>query len=267
MLFSIVTVAFNNLEGLRRTGVSVAEQTCRDHEWIVIDGGSADGTKDYLEKSAARWVSEPDKGIYDAMNKGLAMAQGDYMIFMNAGDEFAAADVLSVAAAAIKENNHAPDFVYGDAREGGFYKQARSYQRSRLGMFTHHQAMFYRRMAASGLCYDERYKIAADYKFTRQVLARSDVVLYLPQAICIFEQGGVSQTQAVQGRNEQFRIRLEEGGWSALASGPVYLAQAFLWNFRHLHPRLYWRLKRGIAPSAGQVYDEPTLKNKGGHNG
>ncbi len=88
MLFSVITVTRNNLVGLRRTHESLRIQSCGDYEWIVVDGASDDGTADYLKKTGANWVSEPDRGIYDAMNKGIARAQGRWLIFMNAGDEF-----------------------------------------------------------------------------------------------------------------------------------------------------------------------------------
>lgn len=93
MRLSIITINYNNLSGLRKTVDSVLAQTWRDFEWIIIDGGSADGFKELIEDIAARpdsqisyWCSEPDKGIYNAMNKGIKKAQGDYLNFMNSGD-------------------------------------------------------------------------------------------------------------------------------------------------------------------------------------
>ena len=98
---SIITISYNNLEGLKRTVPSVLSQTYNDYEYIVVDGGSNDGSKEYLESKSAlitRWISEPDKGIYNAMNKGIAMATGEYCIFMNSGDHFLSAMVLEKAA-------------------------------------------------------------------------------------------------------------------------------------------------------------------------
>ena len=93
-IFSIITVTRNNLPGLKRTHDSLKIQICHDFEWVVVDGASTDGTPDYLRTTGAIWVSEPDSGLYDAMNKGLGNAVGDYIVFMNAGDLFAAPDVL-----------------------------------------------------------------------------------------------------------------------------------------------------------------------------
>ena len=86
---SIITINYNNLEGLKRTVESVINQTSKEFEYIVIDGGSNDGSGAYIESKSEHidyWVSEPDKGIYNAMNKGIAKASGEYLLFLNSGD-------------------------------------------------------------------------------------------------------------------------------------------------------------------------------------
>ena len=90
MKVTVITINYNNLHGLKRTIPSVLSQTCDDFEYIVVDGGSTDGSKEYIEsqKGIDQWVSEKDKGIYNAMNKGISMAHGEYCIFMNSGDHF-----------------------------------------------------------------------------------------------------------------------------------------------------------------------------------
>ena len=98
MKYSIITVNYNNKEGLRNTIESVIHQTYRDFEFIVIDGGSTDGSAEVLKEYDSQityWVSEKDKGIYNAMNKGIAKATGDYLNFMNSGDCFYDEGVLS----------------------------------------------------------------------------------------------------------------------------------------------------------------------------
>ena len=87
---SIITINYNNLEGLKKTFESVFMQTYQDFEYIVIDGGSTDGSKEYIAENADKinyWVSEPDKGVYHAMNKGIMKANGEYLLFINSGDE------------------------------------------------------------------------------------------------------------------------------------------------------------------------------------
>ena len=89
MKLSVITINFNNRDGLRKTIESVVNQTYNDFEYIIIDGGSTDGSVDVIKEYADRidyWVSEPDKGIYNAMNKGIDVAKGEYCIFMNSGD-------------------------------------------------------------------------------------------------------------------------------------------------------------------------------------
>ena len=104
--FSIITVSFNNGDGLQETGDSIQQQTFQEYEWIVIDGGSNDHSVDYLKETSALWLSEPDAGIYDAMNKGIDQAKGKYIIFMNAGDLLHDKNTLSI----IAQSN--ADFIY-----------------------------------------------------------------------------------------------------------------------------------------------------------
>ena len=97
MKLSVITVNFNDAQGLERTIKSVISQTFRDYEFIIIDGGSTDSSIDVIKKYEDHinfWVSEPDGGIYQGMNKGLSHAKGDYVNFMNGGDSFHAPDVL-----------------------------------------------------------------------------------------------------------------------------------------------------------------------------
>ena len=119
MKLSIITVAYNAFAPLQETAENILAQTFTDYEYLVIDGGSSDGTADYLEKLAFRFngrsipfhfVSEPDHGIYDAMNKGSRMAKGDWILFLNAGDLFAASDVLEK----IFEQSSDAGVIYGD---------------------------------------------------------------------------------------------------------------------------------------------------------
>ena len=98
MKFSVITINYNHKEGLIHTIKSVLCQTCTDFEYIIIDGGSTDGSAEVIkeyDKAIAYWVSEKDNGVYHAMNKGVAQAHGDYLIFMNSGDCFHSSDVLS----------------------------------------------------------------------------------------------------------------------------------------------------------------------------
>lgn len=243
--FSIITVTRNNLPGLRRTADSLSAQTSRDYEWIVIDGASTDGTTAWLAATNAQWLSEPDTGIYDAMNKGIARATGTYILFLNAGDVLADNTILADAAALDA------DFIYGDGREGATIKRAHSHRARLWGMFTYHQSMLYRRAVLGDLRYDTRYRIAADYKFTAEFLGRAAHALYWPRVICDFEPGGLSQTSAAAGRHEMAQIRAE----LRLCPAPVGLlitaAHAALWGLRTRFPSIYSRL-RGLRKIENQ---------------
>jgi len=238
ILFSVITITRNNLDGLRRTHESIAAQSYTNYEWIVIDGASHDGTEAYLKTTNDLSVSEPDHGIYDAMNKGIDRAQGEYLIFMNAGDVFAEPNTLEQ----LSQNIDA-DFIYGDAREDASYKTARPHKKITYGMFTHHQSMIYKRATIGTLRYDINYKIAADYKFTLEFLQRAQKISYRPLPICIFEQGGLSQKQVRLGRIEQFSIR-RAAGFSMIQSAIIYAKQSITMLLRRLFPALYWGLRK-----------------------
>jgi len=247
-LFSIITVTFNNLDGLRRTQDSLTVQECRDFEWIIVDGASRDGTPAYIKTLDALAVSEPDNGIYDAMNKGIGRAQGDYILFLNAGDALAHSATLAHIKAEIQQQPQEADFIYGDALEErlGFtpgYKKARSHTQIARGLFTHHQAMLYRRAAIGALRYDTHYKISADYKFTAQFLKNAPNALYMAKALCLFECGGVSQQRVRQGRIEQFHIRHKCQITNPVYNTAIFMIQTMTMTLRRTFPGLYWRLR------------------------
>ena len=114
MRFSIITINFNHADGLENTIQSVINQTCHDYEFIIIDGGSSDGSVDVIRKYKENinyWVSEPDGGIFPAMNKGTRQAHGDYCIYMNSGDTFYDNNVLEK----VKTCNYTEDIQTGDS--------------------------------------------------------------------------------------------------------------------------------------------------------
>lgn len=112
MRLSIITICFNDKAGLQKTAESVCKQTYREFEWIIIDGGSKDGCKEFIENLASNtennityWCSEADKGIYNAMNKGIAKAKGEYLLFMNSGDAIYNEDVLYTVVPMLKDKD------------------------------------------------------------------------------------------------------------------------------------------------------------------
>lgn len=216
-LCSIITVCLNNVEGLRETAASIQAQeiASSEIEWIVIDGESTDGTVPFLRTSTARWISEPDAGLYDAMNKGISLCRGTYLWFMNAGDVLHSRHTLRQISESLRCEN-LPDFLYGDSAELDMNgnerrKVARPSTWIDRGMFTHHQAMLFRRALCGTLRYDLSLKIAADYAFVWAFLERAKSVVYLPTPLVVFQHGGVSERNARLGMREQSIVRQRHG--------------------------------------------------------
>ena len=118
-VFSVITVTYNAERWLERTILSVLSQSYTNVEYLIIDGGSTDRTVEIIRQYAsglAYWVSEPDQGLYDAMNKGLARATGDYLVFLNAGDTFHTADTLNQIVNGLQRRKSLPDVIYGETR-------------------------------------------------------------------------------------------------------------------------------------------------------
>lgn len=237
-LFSIITAVRNDAKGFARTWKSIKEQTLRDFEWIVVDGASTDDTPQAIANARADITllkSEPDKGVYDAMNKGLDMATHDYIVFMNADDRFAEPDTLARLASDIRRQAAPPDFVYGFANEERldgsiFTKGRRTHRWAWYGMFTHHQAMFYNRRIAEGVRYNLDYKIGSDYDFTLRILNKSHNILRVEYPLCIFAAAGLSGKHAVRGREDQYNIRVRTLGYPRFLASLIYWFQTLRYN-------------------------------------
>jgi glycosyltransferase len=206
MKITVVTVAYNSAATIADTLRSVAAQAHPDIEHIVIDGASKDDTLEIVRREGAhvaRVVSEPDKGIYDAMNKGLALATGHFVGFLNADDLFADAQAVSrIAQAAARPGT---DAVFGDlvyVREQDTDKVVRwwksgEFDRSRLGFgwMPPHPTFYVRRglTAQTGGGFDAGFRISADYEFMLRCLSQPNVrVEYVPQVLVRMRTGGAS---------------------------------------------------------------------------
>lgn len=252
--FSIVTVTLNHLSGLKHTYESLRVQECRDFEWIVVDGASSDGSLEFLKSITIErfnWISEPDGGLYDAMNKGLSLSQGFYVLFLNAGDILADPLVLSEVKRRALSQARVPGYIYGDSIEkdaNGNCELKPAFPHSMIwyGMFTHHQAMFYKRATLEDLQlkYDTRYKIAADFALTSEFLRAKPVVLRINIPVCIFEGGGASSTTKgkLQGMKEQYAVCRSIQRRSHL----VCAAIQFLHAAKHLFKVALWPVYRRI---------------------
>jgi putative colanic acid biosynthesis glycosyltransferase len=166
---SIVTVVRNDLQGLIKTEFSILSQNYSNYEWIIVDGNSTDGTKDYvfnIKHNFLTKISEDDKGIYDAMNKGINLTKGDYLIFLNAGDEFYDNDTLTIVNNTI--SNFKVDVLFGGAN---IYFGNDFVYRPPLDIKTcinyslpgHHQSTYYKRSKLNEIKYSLDYEYSGDY--------------------------------------------------------------------------------------------------------
>lgn len=168
MKLSVVTINYNNKEGLQKTISSVIGQTWRDYEWIIIDGGSTDGSKELIEQYQQHfsyWCSEPDKGIYNAMNKGIEHACGEYLLFLNSGDALFDKKTLQK----VHDKHSDADIITGQVVRMDNGQLLRQYQSSLLLQLyldtLNHQGTFIRKDLFNDNLYDENLKIVSDWKF------------------------------------------------------------------------------------------------------
>lgn len=203
MLFSIITINYNNREGLLKTIKSVLEQSFDDYEYIIIDGGSTDGSIDILKEYAIHldyWVSERDRGIYHAMNKGVGYAQGEYCVFMNSGDSFYSKEVLKQVAAMGFED----DIIVGDVvstKDGKVIPTRPARELSLYHLYSvsiPHQASFIRTSLLHKYPYDDNLKIASDWKFFLQTIILDNCSFrYIDVIVAEYDYNGIS-TQNVE---------------------------------------------------------------------
>lgn len=198
MKLSIITINYNNSDGLQRTIESVLSQTWKDYEWIVIDGGSTDGSLDIIKKYASHfsfWCSEPDKGIYNAMNKGITHAKGEYLNFLNSGDCYY--DTNSIQN--IFRNNPTCDVLYGNSYWGLDKKYIFNSPKSlTLDYFIEgslgHAASFISRHLFESYLYDEKYRIVSDWKNWIKWLIEGKNFKHIDVAVSCFDTSGISST-------------------------------------------------------------------------
>ena len=233
--FSIITITYNAEALLPRTVESVLSQHYRDIEHIIIDGASTDSTlsvaQDYMQRSYAaqnghevRIVSEPDNGLYDAMNKGLRQASGDYICFLNAGDFFPNANVLDTIVSRSltgKSRQQLPAVIYGDTdivdNDGNFLRHRRlapprnlTWRSFRKGMLVCHQAFYARLDIARTVPYDTRYRYSADVDWCIRVMKEAERMgaglAYVDSVVVNYTQEGQTTKHHRDSLKERYRV-------------------------------------------------------------
>ncbi len=219
MKLSIITINYNDAAGLETTMFSVLNQTANDFEYIIIDGGSSDGSKELIEqatndKRLRYWVSEPDNGVYHAMNKGIKIAKGDFVQFLNSGDSLVNSTVIGDILQVIPDC----DIFVGkriSIRQDG--KKRVEPQKKNINLHTfynstiQHPASYIRRslFETHGL-YDESLKIASDWKWFLIVAGLNQAkVVFTDLELCYFDMTGISSTQLEMSKAERRKV-LEE---------------------------------------------------------
>lgn len=214
--FTIITVNYNNAAELRRTIESVVRQDFDGVEYIIVDGGSTDGSVDVIREYADhidQWVSEPDGGIFNAMNKGVAMAHGDYINFMNSGDSFYSNDILTK----VYNQIEGEDIIFGNVcdnatgkRYGGIPAGSEVTFLTLKKEILCHQATFYRRQILINHPYDESIRIIADWKTNVQAVVMDNCkVKVIDTMIARYDLTGVSSTNS-QLHAEERQIVMEQ---------------------------------------------------------
>jgi len=222
---SIITIVYNGASLLEGTIKSVVKQSYSNIEYLIIDGGSKDGTLDLIHKyehAISKWVSEPDKGLYDAMNKGLKMATGDFVWFMNAGDHILKTDTVEKMVAACQPNT---DIIYGEVM---LVNDKRAYQgtRSELttqklpaqlnwkslskGMVVCHQGFLPKRSLAPNYMLDN---LSADIDWVIQSLKQAKVVTNTNITVAEYLMGGISKKQHKQSLKDRYAILSKHYGF------------------------------------------------------
>lgn len=207
-LISVVTAAYNARDALEYTVASVKNQTLAC-EHIVIDGGSSDGTADFLATQPVKFVSEPDQGIADAMNKGIAMATGDYILALHAGDLFLDVDSAAAAARYLDQDMASFDVMAGKrvAKSGPFSLKTEFF------MTVPHQGLFVRRLLFDEIgAYDTSYRIGMDYDFIIRAMRAGKAMRWVSMPLTYMDDTGISSRRdwpSIKARiNEFHRARM-----------------------------------------------------------
>lgn len=211
---SVITIVFNNARDIERTLLSVINQTYKNVEYIVIDGASTDGTLEVIDRyraNIANVVSEPDKGIYDAMNKGLSLASGDYVLFMNSGDEIYSSETVEE----VFKTASSADIYYGETEMYNDQWQSIGQRRHRApevftwkgfryGMSISHQAIYVKRSIAP--LFDLHYQYSADIDWIIRIAKNASSIVNTQMYVAKYLVGGISKKKHWASLKERFRI-------------------------------------------------------------
>ena len=197
MKLSVITINYNNLNGLKKTIESVVNQTSTQYEYIIIDGGSTDGSVDVIKEYVDKidyWISEPDKGPYHAMNKGIRVATGDYVIFMNSGDYFYTNDIIAEFISANPSEDVLCGNMYLSLGCVNFVPKELTFRYFYEGNLPH-QACFIKTSVQKQFPYNENLKIVSDWEFFLKILIiNNGTYRKIDKVISYYDSNGISST-------------------------------------------------------------------------
>lgn len=210
MKISVITINYNNREGLQRIMASVLEQTATDFEYIVIDGGSTDGSREVIEAQAhrlAHWVSEPDKGVFHAMNKGVQAARGTFCLFLNSGDCLHRPDVLARALPHLTDKDFYTGHLATLGREDDVLRPPHRIKALALVRFPlSHQATFIRTELLRQRPYKEQYRLISDWEqMVYELLVQNRSYEPLDFIVAQYDRTGLSSQSSNRARYEAER--------------------------------------------------------------
>jgi len=237
--FSIITVTYNAEQWLERTILSVLSQSYSGIEYIIIDGASHDETVNIIkqyEAGVAYWVSEPDKGLYDAMNKGLRRATGDYVLFLNAGDTLHTSDTLQQIAYRVSKKKVLPGVIYGDTEivdaKGKSLGTRRlkapkrlTWKSFRMGMLVCHQSFLAKRSIVPE--YDLQYRFSADFDWCIKCLKQTKYIHNTQFKISNFLEEGMTTANRKASLKERYEIMCKNYGKVSTSVLHVWFALRF----------------------------------------
>lgn len=239
-VFSIITVTYNAAPLLERTIKSVLGQSeAGKVEYLIIDGGSTDGTADIIkryESGLAYWASEPDEGLYYAMNKGLQQATGDYVWFMNAGDVIHASCVVEKLTEIVKTES--PDVIYGETnivdKEGNFVSERRlkapailTWKSFKMGMLVCHQSFLVKRTIAP--LYNVMYRFSADFDWCIRSMKKAAMISNANMILSDYLEEGLTTSNRKASLKERFEIMKRNYGVVIVISLHVWFTLRYLW--------------------------------------
>jgi len=240
IVFSIITITYNASKCLEKTIRSVVRQSYSNIEYIIIDGNSSDKTIDIIKKyedKISYWISEPDKGLYDAMNKGLQVATGDYVWFLNAGDVLKNAEAVSELASIAMQDN-SPDILYGETDlidfNGNVIGKRRlktpdylSWKSFKKGMLVSHQAFVAKRTISP--LYDLQYRFSSDFDWCIKCMKQAKTIVNSRLTLVDYLYEGLTTTNRNASLKERYTIMCKYYGTFVTTIYHIWFAIRFYW--------------------------------------